>query len=470
MNFRLTAGVLLFSFLITSTQLFAQTADLVSHTKKQTHAEENPFRTWSIGVHTGISTTYTLLSNNKALDFTSPDIQTSFGGYIKDQLTNSFGIQADFMTGQLKADHSIQLNSDKVPIYSQFDTKLNWSASFSGNLTLAHINLKNEKGLMQPYITFGGGLLSYTPVLHSYYSDDVLPTFKAKSGFYIPLGVGIKFNLAKGVNIDLGYQVNFMSSDDLDGYVYGSNDMFSYTHIGLEFALGNSSKPQLATQGKHKSGNGEYIPWTRNSKAHGQPVVIRPTPVQPSPIDSTQIKHDQVKRALDSTNARLARLSVDSDGDGVPDVKDKCPDTEPGIKVDSTGCPLILPANPPEAKSDVIEEDRTAVKTATQNLEFFPGTSIIHSYSLNGLDKVAELLKRKKIKLRLEGYTDNAGKADDNLKLSKERAEAVKLYLIGRGVKPAQIETVGYGSANPVASNKTASGRRLNRRVEFILL
>jgi OOP family OmpA-OmpF porin len=457
MNYRLKVAVLLFSLMITSVQLFAQSMDGVA----------NPFRTWSIGIHTGISTTYALLSNNKTHDFTSPDPEISYGGYIKYQIANSFGLQADFMTGQLKADHAIQLNSDKVPIYSQFDTKLNWSAGLSGSLILAHINLKNEKGLMQPYITFGGGLLSYTPVLHSYYSDAVVPTFNTKSGFYVPVGIGLKINLAKGVNLDLGYQVNFMSSDDLDGYVYGSNDMYSYTHIGLEFALGNSSKPQLATQGKHNHTNGKYIPWVRNSKV---PAPVQPTPAQPTPVDSTQINHDQLKQDLDSTNARLARLSVDSDGDGVPDVKDKCPNTPPGTKVDSTGCPITLPAAEPEIKYEVKEEDQTAVKMAIQNLEFFPGTSIIHGYSLNGLDKVAELLKSKKIRLRLEGYTDSSGKPDDNLKLSKERAEAVKLYLVGRGVKPAQIETVGYGAANPVASNKTASGRRLNRRVEFILL
>jgi OOP family OmpA-OmpF porin len=454
---------LLFSVMIMSAKLFAQTADTISHNKQQVRPGANPFRTWSIGINAGISTPYTLLSNNKTQDFTSPDMQTSFGGFIKDQLTNSFGLQADFSTGKLQADHSVQLNSSKVPIYSQFDTKLNWSASLSGSLIFAHINLKNKKGFMQPYITFGGGLLSYTPVLHSYYSDDVLPTFSTKSGFYIPLGVGLKIDLAKGVNLDLGYQVNFFSADDLDGYVYGSNDMFSYTHIGLEFALGKSSKPQLATQGKNKPIHAEYIAPARVLKT---PVVV----VQPSPVDSTQIKHDQLKRDLDSTNARLARLTLDSDGDGVPDVKDKCPNTPAGTKVDSTGCPIILPVVNPEIKSEVKEEDRTTVKLAIQNLEFFPGTSIIHGYSLNGLDKVAELLKRKKIKLRLEGYTDSAGKPDDNLKLSKERAEAVKLYLVGRGVNPAQIETIGYGAAHPVASNKTASGRRLNRRVEFILL
>jgi len=456
MNFRLRAGVLLFSLLITTSHLFAQTADTISRTKKQTYPGANPFHIWSIGINGGVSTAYTILSSNKTQDFTSPDIQHSYSVNIKDQITNSFGLQADFLLGKLKTDHSQERYPSGNYIYSTSNTKVNWSASLSGNFIVAHL------GIVQPYLTLGGGILNYTSQL---YTAQIRKLYNpnTSSGFFVPAGIGLKFDLARGVNLDLGYQVNFVSSDNLDGYVYGSNnDKFSYAHIGLEFALGKSSKPQLATQDKHKHINGEYIPWVKNSKA--------PVAVQPKPADSTQIKHDQLKQDLDSTNARLALLAVDSDGDGVPDVKDKCPNTLPGTKVDSTGCPIVLPVAQPEIKSEVKEEDRTAVKIAIQNLEFFPGTSIIHGYSLNGLDKVAELLKSKKIRLKLEGYTDSSGKPGDNLTLSKERAEAVKLYLVGRGVNPAQIETVGYGSANPIASNKTASGRRLNRRVEFILL
>jgi OmpA-OmpF porin, OOP family len=459
MNYRLKTAVLLFSAFIASSQLFAQNADTTLHSKDKLKSSSaiNSYRTWSVGIYGGISTPYVLGVNNETQDFTSPDLQTSFGGYIKDQISHSFGLQAAFLTGKLRVDHSQEKYPNGAYIYSTSDTKLNWSASLSGNFIIAHI------GFMQPYITLGVGLLSYAPVLHSYYSNDVLPTFNTSSGFFVPAGLGLKFDLARGINLDLGYQVNFVSSDDLDGYVYGSNnDKFSFTHIGLEFALGKSSKPQLATQRKSKA--------IQAKNAVPVQPLITPVQVQQTVIDSEKIKHDQLKLDLDSTNTRLARLTVDSDGDGVPDVKDKCPNTPPGTKVDSVGCPLPLPVIiKPEVKTEVADEDRKAVKIAIQNLEFFPGTSIIHSYSLNGLDKVAELLKSKKFHLKLEGYTDNAGRAADNIKLSKERADAVKIYLVGRGAASAQIETVGLGSADPVASNKTAEGRRLNRRVEFTI-
>ncbi len=459
MNYRLTAGVLLFSGIITSSQLFAQNADTTLHSENKLKSSSaiNSYRTWSMGIYGGISTPYVLGVNNKTQDFTSPDIQSSFGGYVKDQISRSFGLQVDFLTGKLEGNHSQEKYPSGAYVYSTSDTKLNWSASLSGNLILAHL------GIVQPYLTLGGGILNYTSQLYAYPNINKTYNPNTSSGFFIPAGLGLKFDLARGVNLDLGYQVNFFSSDALDGYVYGSNnDKFSFTHIGLEFALGKRSKPQLATQRKGKA--------IQAKKVVPLQPLITPVQAQQTVVDSENIKHDQVKRGLDSTNAGVTSLTLDSDGDGVPDDKDKCPNTLPGTKVDSVGCPLPLPVIvKQEAKTEVADEDRKAVKIAIQNLEFFPGTSIIHGYSLNGLDKVAEILKSKKYHLKLEGYTDSEGKAADNLKLSKERADAVKIYLIGRGVNSAEIETVGLGSANPIATNKTAGGRRLNRRVEFTI-
>lgn len=94
-----------------------------------------------------------------------------YGIYVKDQLTHSFGLQADLMAGKLQADHAWQVSPNNAYIYSQFDTRLNWSASLSANVTIAHIYGSHHKGLMQPYVSLGGGIVSYTPVLHTYYSS-----------------------------------------------------------------------------------------------------------------------------------------------------------------------------------------------------------------------------------------------------------------------------------------------------------
>ena len=418
------------------------------------------YRTWSIGISGGISTPYTLIGYNSRQDFTSPDIQWGYGLYIKKQLSHSFGLQADLMAGKLKADHAYELDAGHVPIYSTAYTKLNWSASLSGNFIVAHINGKGHKGFMQPYLSLGAGVVSYTPSLHYFHTTDITDR-GTSSQFFVPMGVGVKFNLMRGLNLDIGYQVNYVFADDLDGYKFGpSNDRFSYTHIGLEFALGKRSKPQLASESRVSALNIQH--------AKQMKVVANTVAEMQVNIDAVNAKNTKLQNDLDAANANITGLTTDSDGDGVADANDKCPGTPAGTKVDGTGCPLPAAAKP-EPKVNITDHDKRIVTTASLNLEFIPSKATIQQYSLYSLDRVAQLLTDKGLSLKVEAYTDNSGDADVNLKLSIARAEAVKSYLLSKGVDPSQIKTYGYGGDRPIASNKTAAGRRLNRRVELTL-
>ena len=435
-------------------QLFAEAADT-----NKFRIDLNKYKTWSVGVSGGISTPYTLIGYNSRQDFTSPDIQWGYGIYIKKQLSYSFGLQVDLMAGKLKADHAWELNPNRVPIYSTVNTKLNWSASLSGNFIIAHINGKGHKGFMQPYLSLGGGVVSYTPDLRSYYTNEV--TTLANAGqFFIPVGTGLKINITQSLNFDLGYQVNYIFSDDLDGYKFGpSNDRFSYTHIGLEFALGKRSKQQLATQSR---ADAIYTEHKAQVKA-----LTKSMEILHADLDAANAKNIKLQNDLDAATANVTRYTTDSDGDGVPDANDKCPNTPAGTQVDGTGCPL--PAAKSEVKVHITEQDKKIVNTAGLSLEFYIDQAKIREYSFFNLDRLAQLLTDKNLSLKIEAYTDNSGDADKNLKLSVARAEAVKNYLVGRGVDAAQVQAFGYGSDRPIASNKTASGRRLNRRVELTL-
>ena len=79
------------------------------------------------------------------------------------------------------------------------------------------------------------------------------------------------------------------------------------------------------------------------------------------------------------------------------------------------------------------------------------------------------ILAHPGLKLRIEGYTDSTGGDQFNLKLSEQRAGAVRLFLVQQGLSPDAVTSMGMGSANPVASNDTALGRQQNRRVEIIV-
>ncbi|KAF0192945.1 MAG: OmpA-OmpF porin OOP family [Gammaproteobacteria bacterium] len=80
------------------------------------------------------------------------------------------------------------------------------------------------------------------------------------------------------------------------------------------------------------------------------------------------------------------------------------------------------------------------------------------------------LRKHPNLRIEVAGHTDNAGSAQHNMRLSRQRAEAVRLYLVSQGVDAGRILAKGYGPANPVTSNATAEGRAENRRVELRII
>lgn len=443
MKTNLKKASLLLTGLMVGGKLFAQTPDSISTKDYVKPFSDGGFRTWSIGINGGLLTPFTVFGSNRNQDFIHPTEQIGYGGYIKKQVLPSFGIQLDFLRGKVSGDGGQGTNSS-------FETKLNYAASIKGNFTLANINWRHQKGAIQPYITAGWGLMGYKPAVNGV---NIKPNDEGTKEAYIPVGLGLKVNLGSGVNLDLGYDVNFVQSDNFDGYkVNGSSDRFSYAHVGLEFALGKSSKPQLATHNPVSSMRTEYMWENMNTKNELQ-----------AQIDAEKAANAKMRSDLDATNANLAKFTVDSDADGVPDFYDKCPNTPAGTKVDGSGCPLAKPV------VIITEEDRRVVKDAINNLEFDLGKATIRAKSYPSLDRVANLLTDKNFSLKLAGHTDNTGSDALNLSLSKDRAEAIKAYLVEKGANASRIEATGYGESQPIATNKTAAGRQANRRVEFTL-
>lgn len=101
---------------------------------------------------------------------------------------------------------------------------------------------------------------------------------------------------------------------------------------------------------------------------------------------------------------------------------------------------------------------------------FATGKSDLRPGAMANFDRLAETLKKQPDRrIIIEGHTDNVGSEDRNITLSKQRADAVKDYLVGRGVNGNYISTVGKGESSPLASNDNAPGRQKNRRVEVII-
>jgi OOP family OmpA-OmpF porin len=115
------------------------------------------------------------------------------------------------------------------------------------------------------------------------------------------------------------------------------------------------------------------------------------------------------------------------------------------------------------------EEIEKSGRIALYGINFATGKADITPDSAKTLEQIAQLLKNKPDwKLRVEGHTDNVGKAKANLDLSKKRAEAVKGYLVKKlGVEAARLTSEGYGDTRPLAPNTDEDGRAKNRRVEL---
>lgn len=117
-------------------------------------------------------------------------------------------------------------------------------------------------------------------------------------------------------------------------------------------------------------------------------------------------------------------------------------------------------------KFPLSQDEIETLKRATEMIFFNTGSAVIKSESHAELDKVADILKKHpKIEAMVEGHTDNTGGEDLNMRLSKERAKAVKDYLISKGVESNRLKSEGYGPTRPIADNGTEAGRAKNRRV-----
>lgn len=431
MNTRITKSTMLVALLGLSSQLFAQDTPTTSE-----RFGKQSLRTWSVGAQGGIFSQNTFLGGQSvtAKEFKS----IGYGAFIKKQILPALGLQADFLRGEIKTANYAGQNMLATGLEQK--NTIQYAGSLTAVLNIANFSLNTENAVLIPYIKAGAGYMSSDSQVGN---TDV---FSGREGWYIPTGVGFKFGVSKGINIDLGYDINFIKSSSTVRSAYVGN-RYSYSHVGLEFALGNKNNSQLQ--------NYSAIADLRKKTAD---------------------ESSELRKALSSAEENAARDRAqyakdlgDDDADGVANKFDKCAGTPSGTVVDGSGCPLAAPRTIIKETTVITEADRKVVKDAISNLEFDLGKSTLRSKSYSTLNRVAGLLVEKNFSLKLAGHTDNTGGRELNLRLSKDRAESVKAYLVSQGANASRIEATGYGPDQPISTNKTAAGRQENRRVEFTL-
>ncbi len=147
----------------------------------------------------------------------------------------------------------------------------------------------------------------------------------------------------------------------------------------------------------------------------------------------------------------------DSDGDSVLDKDDQCPQV-PGT-VANNGCP------------EVTEEVQKQLNDYARTILFDTGRSSIKAESTSVMVDIIQILNEyPTAKFTVEGHTDSVGRESTNQRLSEERANAVRDFLIDKGIASDRLNAIGFGEAKPIATNNTRAGRAQNRRVEINLI
>jgi OOP family OmpA-OmpF porin len=314
-------------------------------------------------------------------------------------------------------------------------------AEGKGGVDVSYIPLRAKLALNAPIgehagVVFGAGYVQ------SLYKRDYDLSDAGVTG-----SAGIRLGVGDVTSIRIDTYVDYIPSPDNGA----SSNLNWGIQPGLSFMLGGNR----GVRDRDADGVPDNIDECKDTPA-GEKVDAKGCTIKDGDGDGVLDDVDQCKDtpAGDKVDEKGCSLPKDADGDGVTDDKDRCPHTPPGVKVDAEGCQVLFE----QAKKPLILE---GVNFATGKAELTPESQAI-------LDGVAEsLVAHEDIKVQVGGHTDNTGSAAVNKRLSAARAEAVRQYLISKGVAADRLTAAGFGPSKPIASNKTAAGRAQNRRVEL---
>lgn len=392
------------------------------------------YRTWSLGINGGVLAPVVLTGGSN--DYSNWDVNLGYGISLRKQLGHAFGLEGNIFRGKVSG------NNEKIGApNNQFETDLQYAVDLRGVVNVATVDFLRRENSVNFFVTAGYGAVAYNPKVNGVDNKGTFGSNGDKDYIkeaYIPVGAGIKFKVSDRVSFNLAYTMNYIDGDNFDG-TYGksiSKDKFSYTSAGLEFSLGSKAKPNLD--------------W-----------------VNPLALMYDELKDPSLRQEVEALKNRVANveksvddLKKDSDGDGVADMFDKEPNSAPGAVVDGSGRTIKFP----EPTTSVVAPNSGVTGFETIQFEF--NSSVLKTESYPTLDKLSSVLRENGGKVTVAGHASSEGTAAYNMKLSKDRANSVKTYLVNSGVNASSVAIKAYGESRPIASNDTEEGRIQNRRVE----
>jgi outer membrane protein OmpA-like peptidoglycan-associated protein len=457
---------------------------------------------WNIGLHGGITQYKGDLGN----DF-----------YKFDQSWYGFGglSVSRFLVNHL--DINLLITKGTVG-YNRNDNYFN--TGFTSALLNLRFNVLSSRYAVNPFLFVGGGIMVF---------DKDLEINPSKIDWAAPsFGGGINFRLGKSVNINLQETFIYSTSDKRDGndVVTKENDLYLLHTVGVTYNFGkkkDADKDGVADRNDKcpetplnvivdkagcpldvdKDGVADYL-----DKC---PDVAGVKGLNGCPDKDNDGITDKDDRCPDAAGPASLKGCPDKDTDGVADIDDRCPDTKTGYRVDADGCPMDNDkdgivneddrcpeaAGPlslkgcPDTDSDgvadiddhcpgivgtiankgcpeIAKADSIKITQIASKIFFEFNSDKLKVASLSQLDELVIILKKyETADLLIEGHADSKGADDYNLNLSQKRTDAVKTYLMGKGIMESRLTATGFGESRPIADNNTDAGRARNRRVEL---
>jgi outer membrane protein OmpA-like peptidoglycan-associated protein len=372
-----------------------------------------------------------------------------------------------------------------------------------------------------PYIYAGVGALYYDVK-----GLPAKPTATTLDGWtaFVPAGIGAQIKIIDGLLFEASGGYNYIFSKNINGITETKNDGYISGLVGLTLygespnadpdgdGLTNAEEKQLGTNPKVADSDGDGLndgdeihkyktnPLKADSDGDGlndgDEALNYKTDPNKADTDGDGLKDgeeigtfktdplksdtdgDGLKDGEEIAKYKTDPLKADTDGDGLKDGEEILTYKTDPLKADTDagtvpdGAEVTRGSNPLDASDDVPKKEELKVEAGKaivlEGVVFETGKSAITPSTATVLEQAYNTLAQNPdIAVEIRGYTDNAGKLAANVKLSQSRAEAVRAWLVDKGVAAERITAKGFGPENPVAPNTTPEGKAKNRRIEF---
>ena len=274
-------------------------------------------------------------------------------------------------------------------------------------------------------------------------------------------------------NLDLGFNFNMMQTKKFDlasnSDVSGLAHNFGYGTLGVSY------------YGIGKNKSKKHADWTVKENAAKKELEALRAKLNVTEAKLIDTDNDGVANFLDiepntpvgSVVNSKGQAIVDMDGDGIVDSEDFCPTVKGSAEF--KGCPVSFIQETKKEEDENLGNDLTGslkskIDAVTSDVTFLTNEVSVKGAFKKQVGSLAQLLNENpSLIVTLNGHCDNVGEDALNNRLSETRANAVKDYLVSKGVASTRISTKGYGISKPKMSNDTEKGRSANRRVEFVV-